>query len=539
LKITLVWTDHPGNEQSRIALENNLDLRVTAPDGLTVYKGNVFSGGESYSGGSYDTRNNTENVFIDAPQEGEYTVEVIPTNINTGPQPYSLVVTYRYADVTLWEMRYNNDLVDDEDWAVDIAVAPDSSKVYVTGTSLGATHDEITTVAYNADTSEELWVTRRDGQPWPSGASSIVATPIENIVYVTGWASDLDKPSQYVTIAYDTNNGDVLWESVYASPDPPLTGPNDEAYSIALSPDGNTVYITGKSQDDDTYFDIATVAYNATSGDEEWAARYEHPGEDYGNKVVVAPDGSAVYVTGTRSRPWPDWSEFFTIAYHTKGAGQGTEKWSDAYDYSERGEAVDMAVASDGSIYIIGTGSLPWPYAPDIVTMAYDPGGTRLWEDFRFGPMSLAQAAGIGIAVAPDGSMVYATGVGDRGFGISIYFTIAFDTITGDSVWVKNYPTDMIIIYGTNIPSDIAVAPDGSKVYITGWSSNWGANGDYATIAYKSDNGKELWVERYDSPGNGYDSAAAMAVAPNGKVFVTGTSVYLNQEDYLTIAYSG
>jgi DNA-binding beta-propeller fold protein YncE len=198
-----------------------------------------------------------------------------------------------------------------------------------------------------------------------------------------------------------------------------------------------------------------------------------------------------------------------------------------------------MAVSSsDGSIYIIGTGSYQLDYAPDIVTLAYDSEGNRLWEDIRFGPMSLAEAYGISIEVAPDGSMVYATGVGDAGFGTNTYFTVAFDTATGDSVWVKRYSTNFFPDH--NRPSDIAVAPDGSKVYVTGYSYDWGTYGDYATIAYKSDNGHEIWVQRYDSPANGYDSAAAIAVAPDGsRVFVTGTSVYLNQEDFLTIAYSG
>ena len=93
LRITLVWTDAPGTTTAGLALVNNLDLRVTAPDG-TVYRGNVFANGESDVGGSFDTRNNTENVYINNPQQGTFTIEVMPTNTNDGPQPYSLVVSY-------------------------------------------------------------------------------------------------------------------------------------------------------------------------------------------------------------------------------------------------------------------------------------------------------------------------------------------------------------------------------------------------------------------------------------------------------------
>lgn len=93
LRITLVWTDPPGDPAVAVALVNHLELEVTAPDGTTVYRGNYFSGGESIPGGSYDTVNNVENVYINNPQDGVYTVEVIPTNINDGPQPYALVVS--------------------------------------------------------------------------------------------------------------------------------------------------------------------------------------------------------------------------------------------------------------------------------------------------------------------------------------------------------------------------------------------------------------------------------------------------------------
>ncbi|MBS3815959.1 MAG: S8 family serine peptidase [Candidatus Thermoplasmatota archaeon] len=95
LEITMAYTDYPGSTSSSKALVNNLDLKVTAPDG-SVYKGNVYSGknpGQSTTGGSYDDLNPLENVLRLSPQSGEYTIEVIGNNVPEGPQPYALSLT--------------------------------------------------------------------------------------------------------------------------------------------------------------------------------------------------------------------------------------------------------------------------------------------------------------------------------------------------------------------------------------------------------------------------------------------------------------
>src|SRR6185503_15190213 len=65
--ITLAWTDPPGPTSGN-AFVNNLDLEVTI--GGNTYKGNVFSGADSASGGAADTRNNVESVFLPAGTTG-------------------------------------------------------------------------------------------------------------------------------------------------------------------------------------------------------------------------------------------------------------------------------------------------------------------------------------------------------------------------------------------------------------------------------------------------------------------------------------
>ena len=91
LKITVVWSDYQSTETAAKNLVNNLDVTVTGPDGA-AYRGNAFSSGWSVAGGSADTANNVENVYIQAPAPGTWTVEVRGFNVPSGPQPYALVV---------------------------------------------------------------------------------------------------------------------------------------------------------------------------------------------------------------------------------------------------------------------------------------------------------------------------------------------------------------------------------------------------------------------------------------------------------------
>jgi serine protease AprX len=82
LKISLVWTDPRAMIGADLALVNDLNLKVTAPD-ATIYWGNygLESSHWSTSGGVADSLNNVENVFIENPQPGQWTVEVIAVNI--------------------------------------------------------------------------------------------------------------------------------------------------------------------------------------------------------------------------------------------------------------------------------------------------------------------------------------------------------------------------------------------------------------------------------------------------------------------------
>jgi hypothetical protein len=144
------------------------------------------------------------------------------------------------------------------------------------------------------------------------------------------------------------------------------------------------------------------------------------------------------------------------------------------------------------------------------------------------------------VSVARDGSTVYVTGGSEGLTSAGDYATVAYRAGTASRPWVRRYGPEKVG------GSAMAVAsPGNGRVYVTG--SVFGGSrtaGDYATVAYSSGAGKQLWVKRYNGPASSEDRASAMAVSPDrSKVFVTGLSYHTRSidtvnEDYATVAYS-
>jgi hypothetical protein len=76
-KATMIYTDPPGTTSSTLHRINDLTLKVTSPGG-TVYYGNngLLANMWSTSGGAPNTIDTVENVFVQNPQAGTWTVEV-------------------------------------------------------------------------------------------------------------------------------------------------------------------------------------------------------------------------------------------------------------------------------------------------------------------------------------------------------------------------------------------------------------------------------------------------------------------------------
>jgi len=352
-------------------------------------------------------------------------------------------------------------------------------------------------------------------------AVSIAASPSGDLVFVTGPRTRMGS-SVYATVAYHADTGKLAWLATYDEP-----GGQDTPVAVAVSPDGSRVYVTGTS-DSAAGGDFATVAYDASSGAQLWVSRYDDPSHapDRAFALGVSPDGSRVFVTGAARLPA---SGFATVAYD---AETGAQLWAALRHRSDSGNiAFALAVSPDsGRVYVTGSVYSAATF-DDYDTVAYDAAdGSELWSRrFNRGDEDVASSIG----VSPDGSRVYVTGAS---FSTSFdYATLAYDAATGDRVWKRIYDGTAS---GDDRPSALTVSPDGTRVYVTGRSE--GAHSyDFLTLAYDTAGGGNVWKSRFNGPGDDSDWANAMAVSPDGaSVFVTGLGSVVSGFNYATLGYN-
>ncbi len=188
-----------------------------------------------------------------------------------------------------------------------------------------------------------------------------------------------------------------------------------------------------------------------------------------------------------------------------------------------------LTIDSRGNIYVTGY-SYEKGSNYDFTTLKYDFDGNQVWTAKYNGPANGSDYA-TSIAADSEGN-VYVAGH-SNGAGTSLDLTVVSYDHEGEERWVARYD-------GPSHRDDYAQAlalDAGNNLLVTGYSFGQGTEHDFITLKYTSA-GVQLWAARYNPPRNRDDSAIALALDTHGHVFVTGTSrVRSTSYDFTTIKY--
>lgn len=372
----------------------------------------------------------------------------------------------------------------------------------------------------------------------------------------------------FLLIANSTSFGQTPdWAAKYNNAGPGRAMTIDAAGNIYVTGSGDGGTKSGGT-------DFITIKYKP-DGSQEWAMKYNGPGNGEDYPYAIAVDGSGnVYVTGRSfvsnlSKGLVNF-DYATVKYSSGGALMWVRRFGSSGSRNDIPQ--DIKVDDEGNVFVTGyaDASLVLGGGNSIVTIKYNSAGDAKWTAIYDAFPNIYENPGPNeeeaYSLSLDGNgNIYITGV--SGTSKLIKYN---DLLTSANVeWVRdagNQSLRKVLIDGDNniivtgwgatttkynpagdilwqntytggpsiaTPSFWDMALDNSNsVYVTGISSN-GANNDYITVKYNS-SGVEQWATRFNGADNDRDHGRAVTVDGTGNTYVTGFTSVKSGRNFIT-----
>ncbi|WP_455222535.1 beta-propeller fold lactonase family protein [Kaarinaea lacus] len=332
-----------------------------------------------------------------------------------------------------------------------LAISPDGQHVYVPG----IVGDAIVVFSRDLISGSLTFVeAQRDGldtADQPDFPKAVIVSPDGNHVYVvTEWESAL------LVYSRNTTTGALTFVEKHYDGVAGVEG-LAQAIAIAVSADGENVYVAGPGDNAVAVFDrntttgqltFSTSIVDGVAGVDGLAGAFD---------VALSPDDAYLYVAGSLDN---------ALAVFSRGAG-GTLTYVDVVESVFNPQSIGMS--SDGQhLYALGGDNVTQSRGISAFTRDTSSGALTAVNTYINGENGIVGLDGMyGLAIAPDGRYIYVAATYDNALGV-----FARDAATGELRFIEVQKDGISSVDGLGVAWAVAVSPDSAFVYVSVSSDN-------------------------------------------------------------------
>ncbi|MFX0095727.1 MAG: hypothetical protein ACFFBD_28575, partial [Candidatus Hodarchaeota archaeon] len=330
--------------------------------------------------------------------------------------------------------------------------------------------------------------------------------------------------SSIVSLSYPEEN--VLCLNIYPKIHPQLYSPSyflwgsskyERATDFVLDRAGN-IYIVGEVNLAPLNTDILLVKLDA-NGNELWNRTWGGSREDIGRGIALANDGSIYIVGSYYARSGNIYQlDLVLMKWNSNGNLIWTRTWERYFGSWENGYGI--TISEDGDIYTIGDSD------GDLILIKWDSYGRHHWTQILESENYIATQ---GLAIAEDDNdYIYTLGTISRHFGglntFDDFLLVKWDA-TGQQLWNRTWGSNNF-----ESPTGLCVSANGS-IYTIG--ERFLNNGGINTVLVRWDiEGNQIWNNTLE------DVEGAEVITANNSIYTIGSTVsWEEQPDSILIKW--
>jgi len=324
---------------------------------------------------------------------------------------------------------------------------PDGTKMYIIGSSGDDVNEYDLSTAWDISTASYLQnfsVAAQEISP-----QSIFFKPDGTKMYIIGSSGD-DVNEYDLSTAWDVTSASYLQNFSVAAQE---TGPS----GMFFKPDGTKMYVIGTTGDDVNEYDLST-AWDVTSA--SYLQNFSVSAQETGpTGIFFKPDGTKMYVIGSTGDDVNEYDlstawDITTTSYLQNFSVSAQETFPTGIFFKPDGSKM-YVIGSTGDAVYSYTLSTAW----DVSAASFD------YPTEGYFSVSAQETNPQGIFFKPDGTKMYV--IGATGGDVNEY-----DLSTAWDVSTASYLQNFSVAAQETLPSGMFFKPDGTKMYVIGFSGD-------------------------------------------------------------------